>query len=359
MLTLTLTLGLFGCSKDDGTIVVDSGVEGDADTDADSDSDTDADSDADTDSDTDTDVEYNETITFVIDGDWENTGIAMTFAEIGDEGIFGGETDSGTVVTGATQSVTPDRPTGDELQEIEDVPGLFISFHVADWHADDGNGDFDEGEEILGVSEPYLTWIEGEMPAEFELVGFQLGWNALLFEEGSDLPTALDTDAIPLGANIAYSESVTMGGTSDYTDRLAVLPFTAFEDGTGIDELLYDDELGATWEFTLSGAPPESHMFEEETAAFALELPLAYADSNESGGPDDGDALQSTSCLDGLVVGAMYVAPPATPIEAFMAIFQGLEFGWNAVQFPEEDGPPVVVEDATGLAIDGSCTLGE
>ena len=355
MISLLLALG---CTKDDGTIAVDSGVEGDADTDADSDTDTDTDADADTDSDTDTDVEYNETVTFVLDGDFDNTGIAFTFAEIGDEGIAGGETDSGTVVTGSTQTVTPDRPTGDELQEIDEVPGLYISFHVADWHEDDGNGDWDEGEAIVGISEAYLTWIEGEIPAEFELLGMQAGWNALVFEEGSDFPTPIDTDAIPMSRNVAVNDSVTLGGSSDYTDRLALVPFTAFEGGD-IDELLYDDELDSAWEITVTGDPPESHQVVEETATYSLQLPLAYADSNESGGPDDGDTLQSTACLDGLVVGAMWVAPPSHPIDAFIAAFQGYSFGWNAVQFTEEEGAPTVLDgsDATSLAIDGSCNL--
>ncbi len=357
---MTLLFMTLACKGDGSIDVSDSGIETDTDTD------TDADTDTDTDADSDTDSDVNLEVTFIIDGEWEGTGIALHIAEFGEEELSLGRTHSGSAVGGASHTMWPDPPEEDELQPIDGYPDVQIAFNLATQH-DDTNGDGvpDEGEVYVGTTTALLTWFEGEVPTDFAVMGIVSGWNALDMSEGEgEFPEVIDTNAIPMDA-IPHNDSITIGGTADegYRGRLTLLPAIAFEGGE-VEEFLYDEELGATWEIALDGGPPEDHLSEGEGGGgyMAYEVPLAYEDTDHSGGVSEGDGGFAFACDGDNTAALLWIPQSDDPLTAWSSLAYGFGTGWTALSIPpdEAEEPTVMAEeDLGGLSIDGNCTLGE
>ena len=186
------------------------------------------------------------------------------------------------------------------------------------------------------------------------------GWNALVFEEGSDFPIPVDTTAIPMSA-IAHNDSVTIGGSAaeGFQERLILLPAVTLEGGE-VEEVLYDEELGETWEISVSGAPPDDHLTVEDDGVYGFELPVAYTDNDGSGGLTDGDEGLGFACYDEETVALIWSPSIEDPVGAWYAAAYGLATGWSALGIPEDEasGPTLIPEEDLGsLAIDGTCAL--
>jgi hypothetical protein len=346
----------------------DSSAEGDTDTDTDTDSDTDADGDTDADTDTDVDTTI---LTFDIEGETGGTALTLTWFdpwtdsfEAGEE-IAGGEGE-------ANVSVAMPTPSEDELRTPD--PTNWPSFQAAAYlpalHVDhDGDGLQDSGEPYVGAG---LAWplYAVNVPAELAMAGVVEGWNALQLDMESGDFQLHDIDAIPLEAGLWPEESVTVAGryAGDIPASgmgLAAVPMNAFE-GAPISSLLYDEvPLPVSFEITLDEVPPYDHFMQDEEIglSMAIEMPLAYIDTDRSGGLSDGDLPAYMACHDRQPVMAIYIAQPedlvtAYYMQAFYGAF-GLNTGWWAGSVDPHTDEPIALsrEELQNLVIDDSCSL--
>ncbi len=322
--------------------------------------------DTDTDSGLDSVPELPTDFTFFLEGDYEGSSLTLTwidFASLNTGSPVLGEPHAFGAVESDAVDVAFGIPDTADLQEIdpETAPGLLLAGYIPGLHLDsDGDGQLSDGETYVGVGVSWPIYITGDIPPEYIDYGMVEGWNALDLTTPEGQPATDDITGIPLDAALGERTSVTFGGSFIGADDpgIVMVPFTAFEGGS-VDELIYDGPLDDPWSVTLDQIPPEDHFEElEGLGTAALEVPIAYSDTNRSGGYNDGDTPLYPACHDGLSVGLLYLPAITDLLTGWSLTIQGVGAGWLAITLGDENGGAVLTEEQLqSLAIDGSCML--
>ncbi len=357
---VALPIALFGCGdKDDG-----GAAEADADTDTDTDTDTDSDTDADTDSDTDADADA-DTVTFALDGDWEDTWLTLSLVGRDGDGILLGDTVSTDPAIDAEMVISLPAIEESDL-DVDEESGTGIATYVAALHDDlDGEGLPEPGEAVAAVSEVWLVFVNEPDEGWLDR-GYSEGWNAVGAIIGGPEAEEVfyELDAVPLPTNMRPVEEVTLSGTYDADSpdiaslRIALIPQVMAE-GQEVEALLLDEELSTPFEIALSGAPPDDHMAESGGPSAALESPLVYDDGDASGSFTDGDGAVFGICSDDRPVLLRY-SPEVTEIQvALFTMLSEAGVGWwaGAEDTGAEGGGLVALDDSemSTLSIDENC----
>ncbi len=300
----------------------------------------DTDTDTDTDSDTDADTDL-EVLSFEIEGDYDSTALTLTWFTMGegDEMFELGDEFASTSVAGSTVELGVPIPSAGEMWELdaESAPGMVGALYIPALHQDDGDAEHDAGEVYVAAGPSWVAYIEGVTP-EYQSIGFQDGWNALNVDlSGSgDPPEIISTDGIPIQTSLAPREEVVLAGLEDVPDpeglSFAVASYLWFH-ASGLEHT-YDEPLvvgtDGGWEVVIEGAPDEEHFFDVHwyEDPIAMELGLAYADTNGSGAFEMTDAMEAYPCYDGEYVMLMYLPGFTDLLSAMMMDLQGVSAGW-------------------------------
>jgi hypothetical protein len=319
--------------------------------------DTAVDTDTDTAGDTDTAPPVETTpVTFLLgDGHTANdvavVGVSATSYTVG-------ATLGATAGTGDTVTVELVTPADEDLEELTDVPGMYIRLGFPVLFTDDGDLE-PEGDPIEGVGSVVPIYVDGAIPAEMGALGLELGWNALYSPNDGTMPVVYPLDAVPLPANLHRRDSVTIGGV-DLADPATPLRLALVSSGGG-EPLLYDEALDGDWEIAVTDDPPTSHMgdISGDGLIGSVEVPVAYADADGSGTPSATEYLYP-SCAGSDTAGLMYLRDEPTDVltAASMASI-GLTPGWNAFRSDAATQDITVLDEdeAATLEIGGSCSF--
>ena len=257
-------------------------------------------------------------------------------------------------------------PDPDDLTPIDaGNPSLVGAFYLPTLQRDDDSDGSGDG----AVTAAGLVWplfLSGSIPSELRTLGLVEGWNAIEMDltGGSEIPTLHEITAIPLTVNLTLEASISIGGTYDAESppakalSLAMAPLDVFDGGIP-DALIYDDALAASWVIDISGPPPAEHISDEDLGiSAALEILLAYIDSNEDGELSDGDAPMYTACYAGNPVVAAYFEPPTDALYALSLALNGIVSGWQAYTIDESDTfLPLSSAEQLSLYIDETCSF--
>ncbi len=321
------------------------------------------------DSDSDTDTDTDETTPLPLD--WHGgTATGLTI------GLFSTvEVDDGFGVDDEVQSwpagsdIELPALSEEDLDPVSDIPGLLIALQMLAVYDDtDGDGQHDAGNEtIYGWASLLPTYLGGEIPNEFVLMGASEGWNLLSFSTEDGTPTF---GAVSEGSDVIVYDphpGLVLGGTSNdlAPAALAALVPTVMFEGAEV-EALGDGESASAWSFEIDADPPSDHLSWETdesgvAVAVASEVVLAYLDVNGSEKLDEGDAPLATACEGDRAVAALFLAPFAHFPRDFFMYAQILQPGWQLVKVMTEESQMFEpVEDPTHLVLDAeACTLGE
>ena len=318
--------------------------------------------DADTDADADADVP----LTFTIDGD--HTGTILNLQQL----IFIEDAfEIGDVLASVPASHTPlivavPDPDPADLTPIDPSnPSLVGAFYLPTLQRDDDSDGSGDG----AVTAAGLVWplfLSGSIPSELRSLGLVEGWNAIEMDPtgATEIPILHEITAIPLAVNLALEASISIGGTYDAESppakalSLAMAPLDVF-DGDIAEALLYDDAMATSWVIDISGPPPAEHISDEDSGySAALEILLAYIDSNEDGELSDGDAPLYTACYEGNPVVTAYFEPPTDALYALSFALNDIVSGWQAYTIDESDRfLPLSSAEQLSLYIDETCSL--
>ena len=129
-------------------------------------------------------------------------------------------------------------------------------------------------------------------------------------------------------------------------------------EGGSVDTYVYDGPLDDPWSVTLDGAPDADHFAELEGVGLgALEVPIAYTDSDGSGGYTSPDPLAFPACSDGVVAGLVYLPGITDLMTGWSLTLQGVGSGWVGLTLADSGGALLSDAQLQDLALDGSCTF--
>ena len=310
-------------------------------------------------------------MTFEIEGEWDGTALDLTWFRPIDETWLVGETLTASVVEADTVSMEVPVPTEADLLPMDEAkfPGLMAAYYLpAIYQDDDGDVVHDDDEYFVGVGPTWLIYLDGTIPAGFEHIGLYAGWNAFMMDESghSDLPTVYDLDAIPLETALYPTEEITIGGDQDFavswSSRAALVSY-AYIAGVPVADHHVDDwypSSGDGWSMDVSGEPAEDHMLEIDTGLYAsVEFPMAYLDTDNSGGFTMGDTVEGAACYRGDTVGLFYL-PGLTELGS-AAMFQvwGMTPGWMPMADFAEGSEPyaLTTEQTRDLVFSTDCLI--
>lgn len=303
--------------------------------------------------------------TFALTGDYAGSTLTLTwinFATIGTDTLDLGEVAYTGAVTGATKGVSLPEPPAGDLQEVDptNAPGMMLAGYVPGLHLDaDGDG-LQSGDEVyVGAGLTWPVFLSGTIPADYADMGLVDGWNALELVPDSQEPVMHDITAIPLAASLAERTSITLGGSyvGDDGASLAILPSVMFEGGS-VETYVYDGALDDPWSVTLDGAPEADHFAALQGVGLgALEVPIAYTDSDGSGGHTSPDPLAFPACSDGVVAGLVYLPGVTDLMTGWSLTLQGVGSGWVGLTLEDSGGMLLSDAQLQDLALDGSCTF--
>ncbi|GDX79556.1 hypothetical protein LBMAG42_13670 [Deltaproteobacteria bacterium] len=304
---------------------------------------------------------------FDLDGGWAGSTLTLTWLDastLGTDSVVFGDVMFSADAGADPLLVSAGTPPASELLEAdpEQAPGMMVAIYVPALHVDaDGDGLLSGEETYVGAGATWPIYVTGVIPAQYTAMGVVDGWNAMYVFSGDEGPEFSDPMTIPLAANVAVNEELTLGGSfADDPDGmgLVVIPGTAFEGG-GVDSWLYDGPLAAAWSIPLSGEPPAEHFSAMEGVGWAaMELPVAYIDEG-SGSFGEGDIPTNAACFGGVPVGAIWFPGPTDLMVALQFGMTGMGSGWVAMTTGDVGGGTVLTEaEAASLSIDATCTLG-
>ena len=128
--------------------------------------------------------------------------------------------------------------------------------------------------------------------------------------------------------------------------------------GGDVEPVLDDVGDPTSWTLTASGPAPEGHLVELDPHSglvVAMELPVAYLDSNRSGALDAGDTPTALAC-EGDAAAVLWFLPPPRDLETAVNLGSfGVAPGWNALKLvPTKSGEPDLapLEDPLSLVLD-------
>jgi hypothetical protein len=262
-------------------------------------------------------------------------------------------------ITGS--SVTVELSDVGDATELDPVsyPGTRAAFFAPSVFVDDGDAAHEDGEAIVAVGTTFALWLEGALPDELASIGLQLGWNAVRQPTSGEEPGVEPLDAIPLPLNLLPTTAITLGGPSDGVEdaSLALVPWVVLDGGT-VSTFLHDERsaMGADgWSVTVEGAPPADHYVEEgpgQPLFYALELPVAYFDTDATAGISNNDTPAGFACDGGNMAMLMWVDAPVTLEVAWVLASYGFGTGWQVRAWSDEENFPV--EDPEALTLDCS-----
>lgn len=303
--------------------------------------------------------------TFALSGDWAGSTLTLTwldFTSLGSEQIELGAAGYSAPVEDDSTGVPFGVPPEADMQEIDpdNAPGMKLAGYLPGLHLDaDGDGLQSGDEPYTGVGLAWPVYVSGTIPSDFADMGLVEGWNALEFLPDGALPVTRDITAIPLDASLAERTSITVGGSYTGEDGASVVFVSSllFEGGT-VDAFLYDGALSDPWSVTLDGPPDADHFSELEGVGMAaLEVPIAYMDSDGSGGFTDRDTPLYAACADGLPVGLLYLPGITDLLTGWSLTVQGVGSGWVGMSLADSGGVVLTDPQLQDLAMDDSCTL--
>lgn len=249
--------------------------------------------------------------------------------------VFADQLNSAQITGNSATLYVPDAPS-DTLIYIDGFSlGLFS---IVAFDDGDGNEQYTYGEDIAGMGEVMLAYIEGTVPSGSEYADLVPGWNPVLLDyDSGNMPVSGTLDAIPLPINQLPRETISGGGTNDITSdwyeiNIAAFPFAADMDYLDdISTLIYDERVSATFEFAFNGSPPIDHYVTEDGLTYAGETFLTYADIDNSYHLNDGDLPLSAVCYDDSPVLFYYLQQANDLSTAFMFMaMPHIAAGWNA-----------------------------
>lgn len=303
--------------------------------------------------------------TFALTGDWPGSTLTLTwldFTSLGSEQPQLGAVAYSALVEDDSTGVPFGVPPEADMQEIDpdNAPGMMLAGYLPGLHLDaDGDGLQSGDETYAGVGLAWPIYVTGTIPTDFADMGFVEGWNALEFVPDGALPVPHDITAIPLAADLAVRTSITVGGSYTGEEGASVVFVSSllFE-GETVDAFIYDGALSDPWSVTLDGPPDADHFSELEGVGMAaLEVPIAYMDSDGSGGFTDHDTPLYAACSGGLPVGLLYLPGITDLLTGWSLTLQGVGSGWVAMSLADSGGVVLTDAQAQDLAMDASCTL--
>ncbi len=257
----------------------------------------------------------------------------------------------------------PEEPEGEYLQTF-DADLLGAVFLVSAWE-DEGDGQLDGNERIMGTGSTVLFYLRGQLTEEYSGVGFQEGWNRVDFDywvsgnatsvaaiEGSTSALNVETNLLPDMPSALSGEIEGSSSAGALTVALVDYVGTCESQAAGEDLRRYKaltvtkaqgDEFTysafpadidvADWDSTvlLYGCvdPPEGRPV--DGAMFEL---VSFVDEDENGAWDPGvDSPQGRS-TSGDAASVLIFFEPRAP-GAYFYVNQGASMGWNRVSATE------------------------
>lgn len=302
-------------------------------------------------------------IAFDLSGDWNGGTLSLTWL---DASSLGGET----LIFGdvflhadaeARVEITTEAPDASFLQEF--APEVMAAWFVPALHTDaDGDGIPSGEEPYLGVATTWLLYLDAEPPDNI-MPGLKAGWNGLQmdFVDGGDEMVVVDPLTIPVDANLAVKEQLTLSGTWSEgfpeDSGLAVVSALA----TAANPVLWDAPSQSPWTIELDGPPPEDHfdVLQGANLYAALEVGIGYQDSDRSGDYTSGDFILHTLCADSDALGVLYLPAPTDLLTALMLGIQGNSPGWLGLRMNQDGAPPLTDAELQNLDVSSACSLEE
>lgn len=325
--------------------------------------DTAPDTDADTDTDTDSDTDAPQTLTFeLIDPPEGDLVVSMTwFAPVGDSDVVVGTALASTAVVDGVATLTPGAPPAELLNPLDaDRPDMLGALYMFTVHEDlDGDGAHSEGEPFTGVASAWGLYLQ-EIDSVYRFVGFNEGWNTYV-NSASPIPDVVSLDAIPVEANnLAAIPGSAFGGTFDGALPAggAIFPYATLAGLAALPPLVDVGTLGSTWSMSVAGDPPASHQIADEDPDLpnqAIEVPLAYVDTDQNGSFSGQDYPALPACYEGTPTSLLWTGRPTTPKAAFGYGQLGLRPGWFLATVVGEDVTPLGPEAYSALTIGVDC----
>jgi hypothetical protein len=287
-------------------------------------------------------------------------------------------------------SLPPEPPNGHkyEVGEFQPLDVFGTTYLVIASIDADGDG-FTAGDPILGVAlDGLVVWTDATAAEK----GWPTGWSVVdtglsgTYGSGrcfsdTDLPLQWRREApypvfaavddapvtVPLlGQPRALSLSASVSGVPEGSDRMGLLDYReVFQGIPGLDLATDDARPATTWDVDLTTAPdPSADLVSNATQAYALYVPLAYADVDASGGWTVGDTPDgSTLCSeagDRLLV--RYTREPTSWQGYKLLDCRAGTAGWRVVSRASDGNWSVYLDDAAvaAAAVDPSrCSWGE
>jgi len=309
-------------------------------------------------------------IGFVLDEDWDGHVLSITWLSdslSGDGSVATGAQLASTEISGRDVLMSLPQPDGVDLVEIDPdgAPGMLIAMYTATIHDDeDGDGTHDEGERIVSVGMWLPTWVQGDIPAEYQVLGTVPGWNAL---DTSTMFGVIDVDpnilTMTMTSNMEVQEALEIKGrvTEELADHGRITLKPILSDGDAIDALLDDQPLDTTWSLNVSGSPPSSH--ENDTLPCSkgnsAQLPTAYKDLDGSESFGSGDDEFSNTCHGDQPAVLIWAHEPDGVDQAMSLALNQLQPGWSLITVDDKGQWTVQDPDEVILEVRADCVWGE
>jgi hypothetical protein len=232
---------------------------------------------------------------------------------------------------------------------------------------EDLNGLHSPDEAYLSVSSQVIAYFESVGCGEWAEVA-HTGWNGL--DLSGPQPSPWDLQAFSLGEELRTVESMQLRVELETVNalRVALAPERIWLDEFMVAPLV--DQAGrSSMTLDLPFSPPENHLQAQDIAGdrfrdwqYAVELPLLYTDTNDSGTLDWDDDLAQALCLseassDRTLAARIGHAPePDTAAEALYMKTNPVQAGWGLYLKPESKGW-YPVDPETNPLVPGDCPL--
>jgi hypothetical protein len=237
------------------------------------------------------------------------------------------------------------------------VPALFQDNNLDGLHSPD---------------EPYLS-VSTQVIGYFESVGCEEwselahpGWNGI--DLSGPQPTSWNLEDFSLGEDLRSMDTLTVAVQLDAGDglRVALAPERIWLDDFMVSSLL-DQTATTTMTLEMPFSPPENHLQTSDVAGdrfldwqYAVELPLLYTDTNNSGNLDWDDSLEQALCAwtdeTALAARIGHYPEPDTAEEALYMKTNPVQAGWGLYVETVANGWAAVDPEAFTLA-PGDCPL--
>jgi hypothetical protein len=304
-------------------------------------------------------------VTVIPDGDAESLRVGVTQIWLGDDELSVGELIAeGVVEDGQAQIMLSDPDIG---TLTDDGTGIGAGLYTVALRRDeDGDGAVGGEEPIVGVSEVALLYLSMEPEEGSDYWGLPQGWTALGLFVGNEESTYIaDIDAIGIDQNLQSQDELTIAGDSDVPDgpldlfRVSAIPADVDYTAEVMSHLIFDEKLESSWEATISGEPHPAHLSNpEDSIVAAMELPVAYADVDESESLDLAvDSILHHICHEGRPVVVFWIPEVRDLAWGIQLMSSDVDIGWSAWALAGEEAVPLSSEQGTALSANSACVL--